>query len=144
MSRSLALAGSACADRCGRGCGRQAQCAQQHLRRLPETRPPGAEVPGGRQAVPSQLLQVITAAAATVCMWKLEMQLALHSWSVAIAVLAFGEKSVLCSGQSNGCNALIYVFVTVLYWGKFWWFQENNYCLKTCQTLDTLDLIYRS
>lgn len=61
----LTSAWSAHADRRGR----QAQHTQQHLRRLPETRPPGAEVPGGRQAVPPQLLQVITAAeaASTVC-----------------------------------------------------------------------------
>lgn len=54
----LTSARSAHADRCSR----QAQHAEQHLRRLPETRPPGAEVPGGQQAVPPQLLQVITAA----------------------------------------------------------------------------------
>lgn len=48
------------------GHSRQAQHTQQHLRRLSETRPPGAEVPGGRQAVPPQLLQVIIAAEAPV------------------------------------------------------------------------------
>lgn len=58
----LASARCARADRRSR----QAQHTQQHLRRLPETRPPGAEVPGGRQAVPPQLLQVITAAEAPV------------------------------------------------------------------------------
>lgn len=43
---------------CGNGPSGKAPHAQQHLRRLSETRAPGAEVSGGRQAVPPQLLQV--------------------------------------------------------------------------------------
>lgn len=56
--RSHVLADPVRADRHRSGRGSQAEHSQQHLRRLPETRPPGAEVFGGRQALPSQLFQV--------------------------------------------------------------------------------------
>lgn len=66
-SWSLALTEPARRDRYRRGCSSQAQHTQQHLRRLRETCPSGAEVFGGRQALPSQLLQVITLATVCLC-----------------------------------------------------------------------------
>lgn len=61
----LALAEPARADRHSSVWSGQAQHAQQHLLRLPETCPPGAEVSGGWQALPSQLFQVNSAAMAS-------------------------------------------------------------------------------
>lgn len=144
MSRSLALAEPARADRCSGIFSGQVQHTQQHLRRLPETRPPGAEVSGGQQALPSQLLQVNTAAmAADICvfnsykwtvLWSPNTFLNMQWKKTTQQLINPSDFSLIWFGNTHGCHGnskwdLILLFITVLGYCPGW--SEIQYLLSS-------------